>query len=66
METKNYILTAEHYKTVKLLNKYPELSLVLKDVIDKSTAELIVLFGSYAKFIAKTKSDIDLLVLSKK
>ncbi len=64
LEARNYVFMAEYYKLIKLVTKYPQLSIILKDVVKKSSSGLIVLFGSYAKFTAKPRSDIDLLVLS--
>ena len=56
---------AENYKTNKVLKKYPQLSILMKDVSDNTRSSLRVLFGSYAKFNAKEDSDIDVYVETK-
>lgn len=62
LQAKTYIFNAEHYKLIKLLRKYLELSVIVEDVVKKCDEKLIVIFGSYAKFTAKKDSDIDLFV----
>jgi predicted nucleotidyltransferase len=61
---KNYVFNAERYKLIKLLKHYPELSIIIDDIL-KKTDRLTVLFGSYAKFKAKKDSDIDIYVETK-
>lgn len=53
---------AEHYKLEKLIYFYPNLSIIVEDILKKAKSNLIILFGSYAKFIAKKDSDIDLFI----
>lgn len=65
LQAKNYIYISENYKANKLLEIYPELGIILKEVIVKTDSNLIVLFGSYAKFTAKQDSDIDLFIETK-
>lgn len=65
LKAKNYVYMSENYKANKLLERYPELGIILKEVISKVGSNLIVLFGSYAKFTAKQDSDIDLFVETK-
>lgn len=65
LSARNYILMAEHYKLDKVIEGEPKLKIILKEVIDKSGDELIVLFGSYVKNMAKKESDIDLYVNTK-
>ncbi len=62
LQGKNYIFSAEKYKLLKLLRRYPELGIILEDILKISRERLIVLFGSYAKFSAKEDSDIDLYI----
>ncbi|MCD6216078.1 MAG: nucleotidyltransferase domain-containing protein [Candidatus Aenigmarchaeota archaeon] len=62
LEAKNYIFNAERYKLIKLLKKYPELGIIISDVLKKTREKMIILFGSYAKFRAKKDSDIDIYV----
>ena len=62
LQAKNYVLNAERYKLIKLLKSYPEVGIVMEDIIQKCQEKLIVLFGSYAKFNAKKDSDIDVYI----
>ena len=61
-EARSYILMAENYKLFKILEKYP----ILKDVFEKiqkdKKIKLAILFGSYAKDLAKKHSDIDIFL----
>lgn len=65
LKARNYVYMAENYKTNEVLKKYPQLSILMKDVSDNTRSSLVVLFGSYAKFNAKEDSDIDLYVETK-
>jgi len=56
------IINAENYKLIKILNKNPELEPIFQDIITKSKASLIILFGSYAKSNAKKESDVDIYI----
>ncbi|MFO7872690.1 MAG: ArsR family transcriptional regulator [Candidatus Undinarchaeales archaeon] len=60
--SRNYILQAEIYKLNSMLNKYPKLEVILEQVLEKTGEKLIVVFGSYAKFRAKSNSDIDIYI----
>ncbi|MEI6732124.1 MAG: nucleotidyltransferase domain-containing protein [archaeon] len=62
---KQAVYRAENYKLTKLLKKYPELSIILEDVSRKIKDEVVILFGSYAKFSANKESDIDIYVETK-
>ena len=59
---KKYVLSAENYKLLKLLQTYPGIDPIINDIAGKSSSSLVVLFGSYAKFSASNGSDIDLYV----
>ena len=59
---RSYILNAENYKLAKMLRKYTFLEPLFKDIIEKYPNMLIIIFGSYAKFIPKDNSDIDIYV----
>jgi len=61
-----YIMKAELYKLTRLLLLYPELSVVFEEVLKKTNEKLIILFGSYAKGLAKKDSDIDIYIETKK
>lgn len=60
--SKSYILQAELHKLTKLLRHNPELGIILEDVLKKTDEKLIILFGSYAKGLAKKDSDIDIYI----
>lgn len=62
LQAKNYVFNAERYKLIELLKKYPELDVIMEDVLKASKETLIIVFGSYAKSTAKKNSDIDLFV----
>lgn len=62
LQAKNYVFNAERYKVIKLVKRYPELGIIIEDLIKKTNERLIILFGSYSKFVAKKDSDIDLYI----
>lgn len=66
LQAKNYVFRAERYKQIKLLKRYPELSVIVEDILKKCDEKLIIIFGSYAKFSAKKDSDIDVFVETKR
>ncbi|MBU0459752.1 MAG: nucleotidyltransferase domain-containing protein [Nanoarchaeota archaeon] len=59
---KKYIFNAENDKFLELIDRYPFLEPIIEDVLKKCSGEMIILFGSYAKFTSTSKSDIDLYV----
>ena len=63
--SKNYIQKAELQKLSILLRKHPELSILFEEILKKTTENLIILFGSYAKGFAKADSDIDIYIETK-
>lgn len=65
LQAKNYVFNAERYKQIKLLKKYPELSVIAEDILKECHENLIIIFGSYAKFTANKNSDIDVYVETK-
>jgi len=62
LQAKNYVFNAERYKLIKLIDEYPELGVIIEDMLKKTKERIVVLFGSYAKFTAKKDSDIDVYV----
>lgn len=64
--SRNYILNAELHKLTKLLREHPELSIIFEEILKKTDEKLLVLFGSYAKGLAKKESDIDIYIETKK
>lgn len=62
LQAKNYVFNAERYKLIKLLKRYPELNVIIDDLLKRCEEKLVVLFGSYAKFTVSQGSDIDIYV----
>ncbi len=62
LTSKSFILNAENYKLAKLLQKYVFLEPLFREITEKCPKEMIILFGSYAKFVPKEDSDIDIYV----
>ena len=62
LQAKTHLEMAERYKLAKLIEKYPKLGLILQDLLSSIKSPLIILFGSYAKSIAKEDSDIDIFI----
>jgi predicted nucleotidyltransferase len=57
-----FVINAENYNFAKLIGRYPFLEPLLEEILKKcrSSAGLIALFGSFAKFSAKKDSDVDI------
>ena len=62
---RGYVLQAESHKLTELVRQYPELSVIFAEILKKADEKLIVLFGSYAKGLAKRDSDIDIYIETK-
>ena len=60
--SKKYILKSELQKLIKLLNQYPELNIIFDEILKSTNEKLVILFGSYAKGLAKKNSDIDIYI----
>ena len=65
VEARNFIFIVEHYKLLRALTKYSVLRKVIENIQKNNCIDLAILFGSYAKGLAKKDSDIDLFVESK-
>jgi predicted nucleotidyltransferase len=63
IKTKSYLLRAEIYQTDLFIEKYSQFKIFLKSL---KTTNLIIVFGSFAKFTADKNSDLDLLTISEK
>jgi len=61
-EAKAYAVMAEKYALLKALQKYPELRGITDRISSDKRIQLAILFGSYAKGIAKKDSDIDIYI----
>jgi len=62
VESRAYAFIAENYNLVKIISKYPELRMIVEKIQEDKRIELALLFGSYAKRIAKKESDIDIFI----
>lgn len=62
IEAKTYAFKTENYKLLKLLEKNPKLRGIIEGIQKDSRIRMAVLFGSYAKGIAKAESDIDIYI----
>lgn len=61
-EARIYALMAENYKLLRILSKYSLLRGVIERIQNNGKIKIAVLFGSYAKGIAKHESDIDVYI----
>ena len=62
IETLNYVYMAEHFKLLKLFEKYQFMPIVVESILSKRDKKLVIIFGSFAKFIARKESDIDIFI----
>ncbi len=64
VESLNYVYMAEHFKLLKLLEKYQNMSIIIDSILLKlgKKIDLVLMFGSFAKFNAKKDSDIDVFI----
>jgi len=61
-EARSYVFRAENYKVNCILFKYPLLRSVIEKIQCNKLLKMAILFGSYAKLIAKEDSDIDVYI----
>ena len=61
-EARAYVFMTEQYKLTQILKKYPALRNPFEKIQKNQEIKLAILFGSYAKEIAKKNSDIDIYV----
>jgi len=61
LEARNFVLMAEIYRLNRFIVKHPELKQNLKD-LKKIHRGIFIIFGSYAKGVETSKSDIDLYI----
>ncbi|GBE19822.1 nucleotidyltransferase domain protein [archaeon BMS3Abin17] len=62
IEAKTHIFKAEQYKLIRILGKYPNLREIFEKIQKDKRIKMSLLFGSYAKGIAKPNSDIDVYI----
>ena len=65
IEARDFIFMTELYKLSKILGKYPLLRAIIGKIHEDKRIKLAVLFGSYAKNLAKPESDIDIFIETK-
>lgn len=63
-ESRTAVNIAENYKLARTLEKYPQLRTIVEEIQKNKEIRLAILFGSYAKGIAKEESDIDIYIES--
>lgn len=61
-EAKNYVFMSEQYKLAQILKEYPNLRNIFEKIQKNRKIKLAILFGSYAKKLAKKESDIDIYI----
>ncbi len=59
-EARSYILMAENYKLIRILEKYSTIRSIIEKIQKNNKIKLAILFGSYSKGLAKQDSDIDI------
>ena len=65
-EAGQYLKALENYKLLKLVNKYPKLKPIIKEIYEiLPPRKILVIFGSYSKKIATKNSDIDIYIHTK-
>jgi predicted nucleotidyltransferase len=62
MEGRNAAMIAEIYRQSRILSRYPILRGIFRKIQEMPNFTLSLLFGSYAKELAKTDSDIDIFI----
>jgi len=62
LEAKEHIHITEIHKLLKIIEKNPTLRRITEQIQNNKKISLAILFGSYAKSIAKTESDIDIYI----
>jgi predicted nucleotidyltransferase len=62
IEARSMVFMTENYNLINLLNKHPELRNIIEKIQKDKKIKLAVLFGSYAKDLAKQDSDIDIYI----
>ncbi len=53
---------SENYTLLKVLAKYPTLRSIVEKIQKNKKIKLAILFGSYAKGLAKQESDVDVYI----
>ena len=61
LEAQNFVFMAEIHKFNSLIKRHPELKQDLRE-LKKLPVGIIIIFGSYAKWVETDKSDIDIYI----
>lgn len=61
LESKNSLLLSEIYKLLRLISSHPDLRKIIER-LQSCRAEMVIIFGSYAKGTAKLSSDVDIYI----
>jgi predicted nucleotidyltransferase len=61
-EAKSFVFIAENYKLKQLLKKHPPLRQIIEKIQVNNKIKLAIIFGSYAKGLAKKTSDVDVYI----
>lgn len=62
LEAKIYLYKKEYYTLLNLLKRYPFLRSIIEKIQNNKKVKLAILFGSFAKNLAKKDSDIDIYI----
>lgn len=62
IEAEEFVYIGEHNKLIQVLHQFPILRQIVSKIKENSQIKLAILFGSYAKGISKTSSDIDIYI----
>jgi predicted nucleotidyltransferase len=62
IEGKNAAMISEIYRQSLFLSRYPVLRSIFRNIQEMPDITLAILFGSYAKGISKSDSDIDIFI----
>jgi predicted nucleotidyltransferase/predicted transcriptional regulator len=62
IESRAFVIMSENYRLLKVLAKYPVLRGIFEKIQNNQKIKMAILFGSYAKGLAKQESDIDVYI----
>lgn len=62
IEARNHVISAENYKLNNIIKEAPSLRNIFERIQKDKRIKLAILFGSYAKGLAKQDSDVDIYI----
>ncbi|MEA3379133.1 MAG: nucleotidyltransferase domain-containing protein [Nanoarchaeota archaeon] len=62
VEAKGFIFMSEYYALINILEKYPALRKIIDKIQKDKRIKMAIIFGSFAKSVAKKDSDIDIFI----